>query len=214
MNGRCGIKHKCYNSFMPAKRIQVPYMANRPSEHKLRASAIRLSRRHPLGTISIAELCRESGLSRRAFYNQYSSMSDFYAHCKRDFEREIEHFFIGLLNNGFSIKVDIVKILVFVRKYQVLFKSTLENDDFSLLTILIQNIKPLVMDEWKEALEMSGLSYRKRMRHYRAFAFRLAEKMDVWIRWQSCAQDEMAEIQNDILRLIDDYRAQLETKKL
>lgn len=199
---------------MPAKKVPIPFMANRPSEHILRKNAIELSSKHPLGTISIAKLCRKSHISRRAFYNQYSSMSDFYAHCKRDFEYEVSILLVELIKSDFSIKVNIMKILTFVKKYHILFRSTLLSEDFSLLAFLIQSTKPLIIDEWREEILANKISYTKQAQTYRTFAFQLAEKMDIWIRWQDCTEAEMPKLQKDILELIEYHKSRLRMESI
>ncbi|MDO5481056.1 MAG: TetR/AcrR family transcriptional regulator [Candidatus Saccharibacteria bacterium] len=199
---------------MPIKRkIQAPFMANRPSEHALRKSALELSGEHPLGTISIAKLCRKSHISRRAFYNQYISMSDFYLRWKRDFENEVGTYFVEMIKRGYGLETNIIKILAFIRKYHVLFRATLQDDNYSLLEFLIQSTKPLIMDEWQKEILANKIGYDRRTQFYRRFAFRLAEKLDIWIRWQDCTETEIPKLQGDIIKLINDFRNQMRRKE-
>ena len=118
-----------------------------------------------------------------------------------------------ILKNNYNLRTSIFKILTFMERYHALFRATLINDDFSLLMFLIQSMKPLIMDEWRENVSASEISYTRLMQFYRILAFRLAEKMDIWVRWQDCAENEIPELQRSILKLIEDYRMRLKMEK-
>lgn len=120
---------------------------NLRSKEAVKQTLIRLSARQPYPEITVRELCREAGVSRSAFYNNYHSTNDVLREISAEYMEKIRgrrltrDFFEELTENGDVLKL-LIETGVFGKEFSLYLKEMIamelvsapenENSDLSL----------------------------------------------------------------------------------
>lgn len=103
---------------------------NLRSKEAVKRTLIRLSAKQPYPEITVQELCREAGVSRSAFYNNYHSTNDVIREISAEYMEKIrgrrltQDFFEMLTENGDELKL-LVETGVFGRDFSLYLKDTI-----------------------------------------------------------------------------------------
>lgn len=107
---------------------------NLRSKKTIKDALIFLSSRKAFIDISVHDLCREAGISRSTFYNNYHSLNDVVAEISSEYMEKIRgkslnrEFFESLTRDGNELKL-LVETGVFGREFSFYLKDLMAGDD-------------------------------------------------------------------------------------
>lgn len=174
---------------------------NEKSKKAIRQALIRLSRVKPYSEISVRELCREAGVSRSTFYNNYNLFNDVIEEMSEEYMKKIR---------GKKITREFLKLLLRDEdELKLLVESGVFGRDFSLYLreIVHDEIAPgKELDPWDIEVNVATL--------YHAFGiFGVLKNL-----WEFKAEPEVmsqvySEGINTLMNIISDF-TEKETNKL
>ncbi len=106
---------------------------NEKSRQAIRQALVRLSREKPYQEISIRDLCREAGVSRSTFYNNYHIFNDVIAELSADFMQRVRgkrlsrDFFDFVLENSDELKL-LLESGIFGKEFSLYLKEIIAED--------------------------------------------------------------------------------------
>lgn len=119
---------------------------NGKSKEAIKKALVRLSKNKPYTEISIRELCREAGVSRSTYYNNYRCCGDVIEEISAEYIERIRdkkptrEFFDSLMENGDELKLlldsgvfgrDFSQMIKEIVKEKHLIRASDENDELS-----------------------------------------------------------------------------------
>ena len=103
------------------------------SKEAIKKALIELSREKPYTEISIRDLCREAGISRSTFYNNYKLFNDVIVEMSNDFMKKIEgkrlsrEFLDFMIANSDELKV-LLESGIFGKRFAFYLKELISED--------------------------------------------------------------------------------------
>jgi len=155
----------------------------------IKEAALRLIEKRAIIEISVVSLCREAGVARSAFYNNYSSMAEVLEEIRADIYREYE----TLVTNNCNIMEKVKKSLELVKEYKEFFELYFENKErsFVYLPYMEEHIRKYCANNNENLLEEPKYQFIK---------YGVGGAVHDWLR-SGCEKDE-TELAKDIFTFV------------